>query len=165
MCCPIGGRWDHEPSIIDRYRATARFPVAASMAQVLDDLHLDIAPGQFVALLGSRAPARPRCWGSGRPSMPRPLEFGAALAHGNVPCCSRISAPAALADGAGQPDAGLGRRRSGPPQYYIARGGLEDKAGLPATLSGGQSKDGHWLVLLREPHVLLADEPLAPWMR
>ncbi len=29
--------------------------------RVIDELNLDIAPGEFVALLGARAPARPPC--------------------------------------------------------------------------------------------------------
>lgn len=130
--------------------------------QVLDDLHLDIAPGQFVALLGES--------GSGKTTLLRALagldaearSSGAALAHGNVSVLfqdSRLLPWLTVLDNL---TLGLDAQAARPAAVQLLREvGLEDKAAVwPATLSGGQKQRAALArSLLREPHVLLADEP------
>ena len=130
--------------------------------QVLDDLHLDIAPGQFVALLGES--------GSGKTTLLRALagldaearSSGAALAHGNVSVLfqdSRLLPWLTVRDNL---TLGLDAQVARPAAVQLLREvGLEDKAAVwPATLSGGQKQRAALArSLLREPHVLLADEP------
>ncbi|MEN2384573.1 ABC transporter ATP-binding protein [Comamonas sp. A7-5] len=130
--------------------------------QVLDDLHLDITPGQFVALLGES--------GSGKTTLLRALagldaearSSGAALAHGNVSVLfqdSRLLPWLTVLDNL---TLGLDAQAARPAAVQLLREvGLEDKAAVwPATLSGGQKQRAALArSLLREPHVLLADEP------
>lgn len=130
--------------------------------QVLDDIHLDIAPGQFVALLGES--------GSGKTTLLRALagldaearSSGAALAHGNVSVLfqdSRLLPWLTVLDNL---TLGLDAQAARPAAVQLLREvGLEDKAAAwPATLSGGQKQRAALArSLLREPHVLLADEP------
>lgn len=129
---------------------------------VLHDIHLDIPPGQFVALLGES--------GSGKTTLLRALagldtdaqSFGAAVAHGNVSVLfqdSRLLPWLSVLDNL---TLGLDAQevRSAAEQL-LREVGLADKAAVwPGTLSGGQKQRAALArSLLREPHVLLADEP------
>ena len=130
--------------------------------QVLDDIHLDIAPGQFVALLGES--------GSGKTTLLRALagldaeaqSSGGAAAHGNVSVLfqdSRLLPWLSVLDNLTLGlDAQEVRTAAG---QLLREVGLADKAAVwPGTLSGGQKQRAALArSLLREPHVLLADEP------
>jgi len=130
--------------------------------QVLDDLGLDIAPGQFVALLGES--------GSGKTTLLRALagldvearSSGTAVAHGNVSVLfqdSRLLPWLTVLDNL---TLGLDAQAARPAAVQLLREvGLADKAAAwPASLSGGQKQRAALArSLLREPHVLLADEP------
>lgn len=130
--------------------------------QVLHDIHLDIPPGQFVALLGES--------GSGKTTLLRALagldaeaqSSGAAVAHGNVSVLfqdSRLLPWLSVLDNLTLGlDAQAARSAAG---QLLREVGLADKAAVwPGTLSGGQKQRAALArSLLREPHVLLADEP------
>ena len=130
--------------------------------QVLHDIHLDIPPGQFVALLGES--------GSGKTTLLRALagldaeaqSSGAAVAHGNVSVLfqdSRLLPWLSVLDNLTLGlDAQAARSAAG---QMLREVGLADKAAVwPGTLSGGQKQRAALArSLLREPHVLLADEP------
>lgn len=130
--------------------------------QVLHDIHLDIPPGQFVALLGES--------GSGKTTLLRALagldaeaqSSGGAAAHGNVSVLfqdSRLLPWLSVLDNLTLGlDAQEVRTAAG---QLLREVGLADKAAVwPSTLSGGQKQRAALArSLLREPHVLLADEP------
>ena len=127
-----------------------------------DAIDLDIASGQFVALLAS--PAR------GKTTLLRALagldghaqSSGAASAQGNVSVLfqdARLLPWLSVLDNL---TLGLDARAVLPAARQILHDvGLQDKAGAwPATLSGGQKQRASLArSLLRDPHVLLADEP------
>lgn len=130
--------------------------------QVLHDIYLDIPPGQFVALLGES--------GSGKTTLLRALagldaeaqSSGGAAAHGNVSVLfqdSRLLPWLSVLDNLTLGlDAQEVRTAAG---QLLREVGLADKAAVwPGTLSGGQKQRAALArSLLREPHVLLADEP------
>lgn len=130
--------------------------------QVLHDIYLDIPQGQFVALLGES--------GSGKTTLLRALagldadaqSSGAAAAHGNVSVLfqdSRLLPWLSVLDNL---TLGLDAREVRTAAGQLLREvGLADKAAVwPSTLSGGQKQRAALArSLLREPHVLLADEP------
>lgn len=130
--------------------------------QVLHDIYLDIPQGQFVALLGES--------GSGKTTLLRALagldadaqSLGAAAAHGNVSVLfqdSRLLPWLSVLDNLTLGlDAQEVRSAAG---QLLREVGLADKAAVwPSTLSGGQKQRAALArSLLREPHVLLADEP------
>lgn len=130
--------------------------------QVLHDIHLDIPPGQFVALLGES--------GSGKTTLLRALagldadaqSSGAAAAHGNVSVLFQDSRLLPWLSVLENLTLGLDAQevRSAAGQL-LREVGLADKAAVwPGTLSGGQKQRAALArSLLREPHVLLADEP------
>lgn len=130
--------------------------------QVLHDIYLDIPQGQFVALLGES--------GSGKTTLLRALagldadaqSSGVAVAHGNVSVLfqdSRLLPWLSVLDNLTLGlDAQEVRSAAG---QLLREVGLADKAAVwPSTLSGGQKQRAALArSLLREPHVLLADEP------
>jgi sulfonate transport system ATP-binding protein len=129
---------------------------------VLDGLDLDIPPGQFVALLGES--------GSGKTTLLRALAGlddhavteGTASAQGNVSVLfqdARLLPWLSVLDNL---TLGLDARALRPAaERLLDDVGLGDKAQVwPATLSGGQKQRASLArSLLRDPHVLLADEP------
>ncbi len=139
-----------------------RFTRSFGGKNVLDAIDLDIAPGQFVALLGES--------GSGKTTLLRALagldghaqSSGAASAQGNVSVLfqdARLLPWLSVLDNL---TLGLDARAVLPAAEQILHDvGLQDKAGAwPATLSGGQKQRASLArSLLRDPHVLLADEP------
>lgn len=130
--------------------------------QVLHDIYLDIPQGQFVALLGES--------GSGKTTLLRALagldadaqSLGVAAAHGNVSVLfqdSRLLPWLSVLDNLTLGlDAQEVRSAAG---QLLREVGMADKAAVwPSTLSGGQKQRAALArSLLREPHVLLADEP------
>lgn len=139
-----------------------RFSRSFQDKRVLQDIDLDIPAGQFVALLGES--------GSGKTTLLRALagldgeaqSFGTACAHGNVSVLfqdSRLLPWLTVIDNLTLGlRAGLVREAA---EQMLQDVGLGDKADVwPATLSGGQKQRASLArSLLREPHVLLADEP------
>ena len=139
-----------------------RFTRSFGGKNVLDAIDLDIAPGQFVALLGES--------GSGKTTLLRALagldghaqSSGTASAQGNVSVLfqdARLLPWLSVLDNL---TLGLDARTVRPAaEQILADVGLQDKAGAwPATLSGGQKQRASLArSLLRDPHVLLADEP------
>jgi sulfonate transport system ATP-binding protein len=139
-----------------------RFSRGFQGRRVLDGVDLVVPPGQFVALLGES--------GSGKTTLLRAIAGldadaeaeGVARAYGNVsvlfqdarllPWLSVIDNLTLGLEGAGVYEAA---------RRLLHEVGLGDKAhAWPATLSGGQKQRAALArSLLREPHVLLADEP------
>lgn len=129
---------------------------------ILDNIDLHIPPGQFVALLGES--------GSGKTTLLRAIagldrdanSTGQATAAGNVSVLfqdSRLLPWLSVIDNL---TLGLESRSARESAQQLLRDvGLGDKANVwPSTLSGGQKQRAALArSLLREPHVLLADEP------
>lgn len=129
---------------------------------VLDAIDLDIAPGQFVALLGES--------GCGKTTLLRALagldpyasSAGSAAVQGNVSVLfqdARLLPWLSVID-----NLTLGLTSAGAvpaAKLLLQEVGLADKAqAWPSTLSGGQKQRAALArSLLREPHLLLADEP------
>lgn len=130
--------------------------------RILDGIDLHIPSGQFVALLGES--------GSGKTTLLRAVagldaqaqSTGDVLASGNVSVLFQdsrllpwLSVIENLTLGIDSPSA---RQRA---QLLLQEVGLAEKAAVwPNTLSGGQKQRAALArSLLREPHVLLADEP------
>lgn len=130
--------------------------------QVLDRVNLDIPAGQFVALLGES--------GSGKTTLLRALagldeeaeSQGTAAVQGNMSVLfqdARLLPWLSVLDNL---TLGLSAQTATPAaRKLLAEVGLADKADVwPSTLSGGQKQRAALArSLLREPHVLLADEP------
>jgi sulfonate transport system ATP-binding protein len=132
---------------------------------VLDDLDLDIAPGEFVALLGRS--------GSGKSTLLRILagldapQAGTADVDGVASVAfqePRLLPWRRVAD-----NVGLGLRRRGRAERrtrateVLAEVGLGDKASVwPVTLSGGQAQRASLArALVNDPELLLLDEPFS----
>ena len=130
--------------------------------RVLDALDLHIPPGQFVALLGES--------GSGKTTLLRAVAGLDTHAHssGSAQACGNVSVlfqDARLLPWLSVIDnltLGINTAQSrNRAQALLLEVGLHDKANVwPSTLSGGQKQRAALArSLLREPHVLLADEP------
>ena len=128
---------------------------------VLDALDLDIAPGEFVALLGRS--------GSGKTTLLRTLAGLDAVQHGSVEAPSRravvFQEPRLLPWKTALENVALGLAANGAAhaKAALAEVGLEHRLhAYPATLSGGEAqRAGLARALVRTPELLLLDEPFA----
>ena len=139
-----------------------RFSRSFQGKRVLDEVQLEIPAGQFVALLGES--------GSGKSTLLRALagldadahSSGTAQAEGNVSVLfqdARLLPWLRVIDNLTLGLEGASARAAA--EQMLGDVGLADKAQVwPSTLSGGQKQRASLArSLLREPHVLLADEP------
>ncbi len=129
---------------------------------VLDALDLDIAPGEFVALLGRS--------GSGKTTLLRTLAQLDPVVEGSVTAPDRravvFQEARLLPWRRVWENVALGLRASEPKQLALAalqEVGLSHRVDAwPATLSGGEAqRAGLARALVREPELLLLDEPFA----
>jgi sulfonate transport system ATP-binding protein len=128
---------------------------------VLDGLSLDIAPGEFVALLGQS--------GSGKTTLLRVLAGLEERATGtiDVPASSAVvfQEPRLLPWKRVDENVAIGLPKSArdAARAALIEVGLEHRAdGWPLTLSGGEAqRAGLARALVREPALLLLDEPFA----
>jgi len=139
-------------------RLTRRFGDRA----VLDDLDLDIAPGEFVALIGRS--------GSGKSTLLRALAGLDQEVTGQVSVTGPVSVafqePRLVPWKRVLDNVGLGLRTADPQvaaRTALAEVGLAERAlAWPATLSGGEAQRASLArALVREPRLLLLDEPFS----